>query len=318
MDTIPQDTPQKQCTKCKDWFDATADFFYRDKAGKDGLRAQCKECQDASKKITYVPLTCAACSKNFNRRKSNHIARINKHGIQPTYCSQDCSNKSRSIQWPDTIGNEYLAGATTIDLAKKYHATSKAVWDHLQRIGIQTRPGGRKPKKTYNAPLNPRQVWSKTATGHTKEAKQRISQYALLRYSDPKERERLQQQAYKQMHEGTILMSSKLEDRVALELSKRGYIFGRQIGIRDPNTRRFFACADFMLINGTIIEINGTYWHADPRKYPNGPIYDTQKKKIESDKRKRQKFAELHIPLIELWEMDLEADMIGTLDKALQ
>ncbi len=47
MDTIPQDTPLKQCTVCKNTFPATPEFFYRNKTEKSGLQRWCKECHKA-------------------------------------------------------------------------------------------------------------------------------------------------------------------------------------------------------------------------------------------------------------------------------
>ena len=45
MDTIPQDTPQKQCSKCKKFFPATSVFFTSDKSKKDGFYTKCRECR---------------------------------------------------------------------------------------------------------------------------------------------------------------------------------------------------------------------------------------------------------------------------------
>ena len=38
--------PQKQCTKCKEWFPATPEYFYRHKKSRDGLYYSCKTCKD--------------------------------------------------------------------------------------------------------------------------------------------------------------------------------------------------------------------------------------------------------------------------------
>lgn len=46
-DIIPQDTPQKQCTKCKRILPATSDYFPRESRSKDGFRHFCKECLNA-------------------------------------------------------------------------------------------------------------------------------------------------------------------------------------------------------------------------------------------------------------------------------
>lgn len=48
-DTIPQDIPQKQCTKCKQWFPATTDFFWKHSRG--GLYPRCIPCKKAEAQI---------------------------------------------------------------------------------------------------------------------------------------------------------------------------------------------------------------------------------------------------------------------------
>lgn len=47
MDNHTSETPLKKCTKCKQEFLATAEFFNRDKNRKDGLNPQCKICAKA-------------------------------------------------------------------------------------------------------------------------------------------------------------------------------------------------------------------------------------------------------------------------------
>lgn len=37
--------PQKQCTKCKQWFDATTEYFNKNCQAKDGLHPNCKGCR---------------------------------------------------------------------------------------------------------------------------------------------------------------------------------------------------------------------------------------------------------------------------------
>jgi len=54
MNTIPQDnTPRKQCTKCKQSYPATSEFFYNQKSCADGLHTQCKQCRSEQKKARY-------------------------------------------------------------------------------------------------------------------------------------------------------------------------------------------------------------------------------------------------------------------------
>lgn len=37
---------KKQCTHCGEWFEATTEFFHRNKAYKDGMLPHCKTCQN--------------------------------------------------------------------------------------------------------------------------------------------------------------------------------------------------------------------------------------------------------------------------------
>jgi hypothetical protein len=45
--------PQKQCTKCKQCFDATPEFFHRNKTGSMGLNASCKLCVKLASRNYY-------------------------------------------------------------------------------------------------------------------------------------------------------------------------------------------------------------------------------------------------------------------------
>src|ERR1041385_2467858 len=66
---------------------------------------------------------------------------------------------------------------------------------------------------------------------------------------------------------GKLPRVSKIEDIVAEELTALGIIFTRQFVIRD-NLGRFSSVIDFVLPTLKIaIEVNGTFWHADPRFY---------------------------------------------------
>src|SRR5579863_5563464 len=50
-DTIPQNTPQKQCTKCLNSYPLTTEYFHEDKWKKDGWKMRCKTCEKAHKKV---------------------------------------------------------------------------------------------------------------------------------------------------------------------------------------------------------------------------------------------------------------------------
>lgn len=56
---------------------------------------------------------------------------------------------------------------------------------------------------------------------------------------------------------------------------------------------------------GIAIEVNGTYWHCDPRAYPNGPTSPIQEKAIERDRRKQDAVERAGFRLLILWEKDI-------------
>ena len=60
------------------------------------------------------------------------------------------------------------------------------------------------------------------------------------------------------------------------------------------------------ILVGTLdIEIQGTYWHADPRFYPQETISESQKQHIERDRLKKEYFEKKGIKILYLWEYDI-------------
>lgn len=114
--------------------------------------------------------------------------------------------------------------------------------------------------------------------------------------------------------EGKIRRVSKLEDRVADYLSSRGVSFVRQFGIRDPLSGRYLATLDFLVNDKIAVEVNGTFWHADPRFYDLESLKPAQLRSLEKWASKIEILERLEIPLIVVWEHDLKQDFSGTLD----
>lgn len=96
--------------------------------------------------------------------------------------------------------------------------------------------------------------------------------------------------------------TSKLEDLFAKNfLDKLGVKYIRQF--KAESIGRYF---DFRIIpNGPIIEINGGYWHGDPRLYEEKDLNKIQIKTQRIDEYKR-KWALIHcIPIYYFWEYDI-------------
>jgi G:T-mismatch repair DNA endonuclease (very short patch repair protein) len=56
------------------------------------------------------------------------------------------------------------------------------------------------------------------------------------------------------------------------------------------------------------LEVNGTFWHADPRVYAGRRLKPAQVKTLERYRRKAAALRELGMPIAEVWEADLERD----------
>lgn len=112
---------------------------------------------------------------------------------------------------------------------------------------------------------------------------------------------------------------SELENKVAQELARQRFIFERQFAVRDPSSGRYVAVADFYFpAIPAILEVNGTFWHADPRIYPDGPIFPSQKRTLVRYARKVEALKKLRIPLAEVWEADLDENFVDALRKSLR
>ena len=95
--------------------------------------------------------------------------------------------------------------------------------------------------------------------------------------------------------------TSKLEEKFAKEFLERlGVKYIYQFEAKDIG--RFY---DFRVVDGPIIEIQGSYWHGDPRLYEEKDLNKTQKKTQRVDEYKK-KWALMHgIPIYYVWEKDI-------------
>lgn len=96
--------------------------------------------------------------------------------------------------------------------------------------------------------------------------------------------------------------TSKLEDKFAKEfLNKLGVKYQTQFKAEDIG--RYY---DFYIPScNTLLEIDGGFWHSDPRLYEGKELTPTQKKNKKVDKFKDKWAKEHKIPLIRIWEHDI-------------
>lgn len=97
-DTIPQDTPAKQCVKCKAWLPATAAFFPTKKQFPDQFRSRCKKCTGMGTRPPreVLPDGCKRCAKCKEIKPTTSLYfnkdHTRKNGLYP-YCKECEKNK---------------------------------------------------------------------------------------------------------------------------------------------------------------------------------------------------------------------------------
>ena len=117
--------------------------------------------------------------------------------------------------------------------------------------------------------------------------------------------------------EGRMTRPSKLEGLVRGILERLDLTYEAQWPIRGDDGR-YAAVIDFYLPSqNTALEVNGTFWHVDPRKYPDGPTHRSQRRTLNYYARKIKLLAAKNITLTEVWEIDLHLDPEAAVRKAL-
>ena len=272
--------------------------------------------------------TCPVCGKKFNKkdniycsmecyRKSRHVVSTcptcgqtfhAPQWLHKKFCSRKCYLNRSGVDTALLI-QEYRAGKSTIELSHEHGLTASAIAMRLHKAGIELRPGW----LHLTTDKNPTK-----GKGHTEATKAKLRALAIQQFSSPEARQSASENQIKAMAEGRISCVSGLEDDVAKALDKLGVSYDRQVGIRNPNNGQFYACVDFRLADDKVLEVNGTYWHADPRVYPDGPEFASQKQTVIKYREKVARLRLFGITVIELWELDFrKAPMLSLLD-ALQ
>src|SRR5690606_7794791 len=63
---------------------------------------------------------------------------------------------------------------------------------------------------------------------------------------------------------------------------------------------------DFLIKGRKVIEVQGTYWHADPRFYDEKDLNDIQKSNLKNDQEKYKVYKENGYDVLYVWEYDIE------------
>ena len=161
--------------------------------------------------------------------------------------------------------------------------------------------------KPYNISDSARLAWKK---GAQKARNTRIARNNY-RHSDST-KVRLSKATSEAIASGRLKKISGIEYEVRDWLISRGVKFIHQFPIRNPNGT-YACCFDFFLPDRNLaVEVNGTFFHSDPRFFPDGPIYEIQKRNAVAWERKISIAESLGIKICILWEYDLGKDFTNT------
>jgi|SaaInlV_130m_DNA_2_1039683.scaffolds.fasta_scaffold17690_2 G:T-mismatch repair DNA endonuclease (very short patch repair protein) len=257
-----------------------------------------------------IERTCPVCSVVYEVDP-----RLLKRGRRKA-CSRKCSYALRAAQMSKKVtGPCGVCGKTVSRSPSHVKAKSGALLCSRECHYKARSTGlvGREVTTPYNIPDSVREKLSKGQIARNKKRKDE-GRYAQSEATKAK----LRAATTAAIAEGRIKRVSQLEIAVGKVLDSLGIPYDHQHAIRD-SAGRFIGVIDYYLTDhGAALEVNGTYWHADPRKYPNGPVHASQARTASRYQRKSEALHQRGIPLIEVWEQDFKADPEGAVKEALR
>ena len=189
----------------------------------------------------------------------------------------------------ETLRTLYASGKSQNDIAKLYGLTQGAIKERMKRAGI-------KPRNKAN-PGSKNGMFGRT---HTPEAIAKIKAANKRQFSSTNARERHALLTTKQIKEGrTGKAYNKLENKVAENLRSMGKVFEQQYRL-GRYSYDFYIPQD-----NTLIEVHGTFWHADPRVYDHSTLTPIQIRNTQNDIKKSAYAIEHGYKLKVIWELDI-------------
>lgn len=250
---------------------------------------------------------CGVCGTATSRSP----AQAAKSKADVPFCSRACHYKARSL------------GLVSREVTRPYdipQETRDKMARRLRQQNAERKARGEyghseATKEKISATLRKRFRLGGRATGkpRRKHRRSRIRKYPTIKAW----RDAQSIAMAKAIAEGRIPRVSKLEGLVGEALKTLGVAALPQHMLRHPNGR-IAAVIDFYLPDLNIaLEVNGTFWHADPREYPNGPIYASQKRTARKYANKRELLQQRGIRLVEVWETEVRADAVSAVKTIL-
>lgn len=233
---------------------------------------------------------------------------IKRYGKKPgVFCGNSCKAEFEKAPWDVQKAIElYESGKSYEDIAIILSVSRETLRKELVRQGF-----GRSRTDWLSTDRNPTKGKPRSS-----KTKKKLSKAAKKQFSNPKAREHLSKLMIDRIASGKVVRTSKLEDFLACKLDELGIDYERQVSFRDDKGR-FLAVVDFKF-NDMLVEVNGTFWHCDPREYPNGPEYECQRRALNKHSKKLEYLKSKGHVVHELWEIDINQDVDSVLLQLLE
>jgi len=182
-----------------------------------------------------------------------------------------------------------ILGITQKEIGLKFGITQSAVKERMKKFGIKARGKAHFGKDNGMYGRN-----------HSPDAIRKMRESNKRQFSDPQARERHAILTCEQIKSGkTGKAYNKLEDKVAKLFDAEGVYY-----IQQYRVGRFLF--DFYIPKtNTLVEVHGTFWHADPRVYSPDKHTAIQKRNLANDIRKENRAKQDGFNFAIIWERDV-------------
>lgn len=254
-----------------------------------------------------VQITCPVCGKAYEADEQRL-----KHGRQTT-CSRACSYKMRADKRTVQTATSCAACGKPIMRSQSLRK-SKHGAEYCSR---ECHYEGRRRGLTKRVVSEPYAISDYDRTPGALRNWEARRRNGTANHTDAT-KAKLSASTAEAIASGKVPRVSSIEYEVGRVLTELGIAAIHQYAIRGEGGR-FVACVDFYLPHlCAVIEVNGTYWHADPRFYDQANMSAAQKRTAVRYAAKREHLACLGLRLIEVWEADIKQDARAAVFSALQ
>lgn len=279
-------------------------------------------------------MKCKECNKEFESLDSLRRHRAQKHevnaeqtyidyvlhGVEPK-CKCGCDKRPNFISIEKGFSNYIRGHASRVNnnwghnkkALDKSHATQKKMHDDgtLKVWNDGLTVNDKRVRANIDAVMaNPDRGnnISKALTDVPKseEHKENISKSAIIRWSNPDERENQSNRRMEYIMKNGFTKNSKLEENFVEILKTSLNMLEHEHYHRQHYVREIKALYDFKISGKKIlIEVDGDFWHCNPNSNFKKPIYKAQISNLKQDKIKEQWCNDNGYKLLRFWETDI-------------